>query len=129
MMNSIRVAAFFAAIALAGAPSAGSPPEQRGGVVSIPRNGEIVERGPAEIEMRFSTRLRLRGHQIRIFDENRRVRASGQPAATKEFTLLHMPVFGYLQQGQYTVEWSATTDADDVLSGSFKFVVRSTVGR
>ena len=123
-MTALAAAVFFV-----GAASAGSPPEEVGRVVSIPRNGEVVERAPAEIEMRFSTRLRLRGHQIQIFDADRRVRASGRPAATKEFTRLHMPVFGYLQQGQYTVQWSATTDADDVLSGSFKFVVRSTVGR
>ncbi|MGV2104313.1 copper resistance CopC family protein [Rhizobium sp. 21-4511-3d] len=129
MSTLIRMTTLAAAVFFVGAASAGSPPEEVGRVVSIPRNGEVVERAPAEIEMRFSTRLRLRGHLIRIFDADRRVRASGQPVATKEFTRLHMPVFGYLQQGRYTVEWSAATAGGEALAGSFTFVVRTTAGR
>ena len=92
-------------------------------VASTPQDGARLNRSPTDIEMIFGSPLTLRGNRIRIVRADGTVAAYGEPAVSKSFTTLHMPLLTPFPIGRYSVNWSARADAGSESSGTFSFLI------
>src|SRR3990172_12015294 len=88
---------------------------------SVPKDGATVPAGLSEIELSFSTPLRVPLiHVVRAAEQKEITVTSGLP---KSFVNSAKLTVDPLPAGLYEVSWTAVADDGHVMNGSFKFSV------
>ena len=120
-MHANRSAAFAAILVVAGVTAALAHAKMK---TSVPKDGETVSAGLAEIQLQFSKPLRLTLIHVRRVEDQIEIPVSSELPTS--FVDSAKVAVDSLQAGSYEVFWTAVSNDGHVMKGSFAFSVKET---